>query len=85
MSYDLDKTAEETRERLDRKLDQVADGLGPSRLRTKRARAMCWAGCSGNAYARAVCVICGVGLCKRHTKMHEGKTYCKQHVPGYEL
>lgn len=41
--------------------------------------------CSGNAIARRICVICAVGLCARHTLVVDGKTYCKSHVPGYQL
>lgn len=39
--------------------------------------------CSGNAIARGLCVICMTPLCRRHTHVVKGKTYCRGCKPGY--
>ena len=48
----------------------------------KAQKIMC-AYCHGNGIARRICVICATGLCKKHTHVVNGKTYCKEHKPGY--
>jgi hypothetical protein len=51
---------------------------------SKIVKQMCpW--CCGHGIARRICVICAVGLCRRHTIVVDGKTYCVEHAPGYIL
>ncbi len=49
----------------------------------KRVAVKCAIYCHGNAIARAMCLVCRVGLCKRHAIVVNGRTYCKEHRPGY--
>ena len=38
----------------------------------------------GHAIARAICKICFVPLCKRHTVIVNREAYCARHAPGYK-
>lgn len=77
-------------DRLDHKLDVLSQQehvrghafTVPPRAAVAR-KMKCEIYCSGNAIARAICVICGIGLCQHHTHTVNGKTYCKLHKVGF--
>ena len=55
--------------------------LKPASDRPGFAKVKC--GICLNALGRAICSICMMGLCRRHTITVDGAPYCEDHKPGY--